>query len=87
TNFCYDGKYFLDTDHPVGSGVASNKCTKALSAASFATAQESYGEARSAMRDIKDDEGENMRIRQGLLVVPPALEETANYLMTADRFP
>lgn len=37
-------------------------------------------------RDFKDDEGENLRIRPGLLVVPPALEDEANYLMTADRF-
>lgn len=87
TNFCYDGQYFFDTDHPVGKGVASNKGTKALSAASFAAAQASFGAARAAMRNFKDDEGESLRIQPGLLVVPPALEDIANYLMTADRFP
>ncbi|MGX7911128.1 Mu-like prophage major head subunit gpT family protein [Klebsiella pneumoniae] len=87
TNFCYDGQYFFDTDHPVGKGVASNKGTKALSAATLAAAQASFGAARAAMRNFKDDEGESLRIQPGLLVVPPALEDIANYLMTADRFP
>lgn len=87
TSLCYDGQYFFDTDHPVGDSVASNKGTKKLSAASFAAAQASYGAARTAMRRFKDNEGESLRINPRVLVVPPALEDTANYLMTADRFP
>ncbi|MGK3122908.1 Mu-like prophage major head subunit gpT family protein [Candidatus Pantoea formicae] len=87
TSLCYDGQYFFDTDHPVGTGTQSNKTTKALAVTSLAAAQASYGAARSAMRGFKDNEGENLRIQPGLLVVPPALEDAANYLMTADRFP
>lgn len=87
TSRCYDGQYFFDTDHPVGSGSVSNKGTKALSAVSYAAAQASYGEARSAMRGFMDNEGENLRVLPGLLVVPPRLEDVANYLMTAERFP
>lgn len=87
SSLCYDGQYFFDTDHPVGKSTLSNKGTKALSAATYAAAQASYGAARSQMRSFKDDEGENLRIQPGLLVVSPALEDVANYLMTADRFP
>lgn len=87
SNLCYDGQYFFDTDHPVGKGVQSNRSTKKLAVTSLAAAQAGYGAARSAMRNFKDNEGENLRIQPGLLVVPPALEDVANYLMTADRFP
>ncbi|OWS76301.1 head protein [Pantoea sp. VS1] len=87
TSLCYDGQYFFDTDHPVGKGVQSNKSTKKLAVTSLAAAQAGYGAARAAMRNFKDNEGENLRIQPGLLVVPPALEDVANYLMTADRFP
>lgn len=86
-SLCYDGQYFFDTDHPVGKGVQSNKSTKKLAVTSLAAAQAGYGAARAAMRNFKDNEGENLRIQPGLLVVPPALEDVANYLMTADRFP
>lgn len=86
-SLCYDGQYFFDTDHPVGKGVQSNKSTKKLAVTSLAAAQAGYGAARAAMRNFKDNEGENLRIQPGLLVVPPALEDAANYLMTADRFP
>lgn len=65
----------------------SNKSTKKLAVTSLAAAQAGYGAARAAMRNFKDNEGENLRIQPGLLVVPPALEDAANYLMTADRFP
>lgn len=87
SSLCYDGQYFFDTDHPVGKGVQSNKSTKKLAVTSLAAAQAGYGAARAAMRNFKDNEGENLRIQPGLLVVPPALEDVANYLMTADRFP
>lgn len=39
------------------------------------------------MRSLKDDEGASLKIRPNLLVVPPALEDDANYLMTAEKFP
>ena len=43
------------------------------------------GLAGTQFRD--DDEGASLKIRPTILVVPPALEDDANYLMTADRFP
>ncbi|WP_250380546.1 Mu-like prophage major head subunit gpT family protein, partial [Escherichia coli] len=84
---CYDGQPFFDTDHLSGGKSVSNKGTKKLAVTSLAAAKASYGAARTAMRSLKDDEGASLKIRPTILVVPPALEDDANYLMTADRFP
>lgn len=87
TNLCYDGQPFFDTDHLSGGKSVSNKGTKKLAVTSLAAAKASYGAARTAMRSLKDDEGASLKIRPTILVLPPALEDDANYLMTADRFP
>lgn len=83
---CYDGQYFFDTDHPVNGQSVSNKGSKKLSCASLAAAQASYGAARTAMKKFKDDEGRPLAINPNVLLVPSALEDTANLLMTAERF-
>lgn len=73
----YDGQYVVDTDHSEGnSGNQSNKGTSALDATSFAT-------GRAAMMNFKDDQGEPMGISPNLLVVPPALGDTARKLLVA----
>jgi len=82
---CYDGQYFFDTDHPVNGQSVSNKGSKKLSAASLAAAKASYGAGRTAMKKFKDDEGRPLNITPNLLLVPPALEDEANTLMTVDR--
>jgi phage major head subunit gpT-like protein len=87
TNLCYDGQPFFDIDHPVNGVSVSNKGTKKLSAATQVAAKASYGAARAAMRSFKDEEGASLKVRPTILVVPPALEDEANFLMTADRFP
>lgn len=87
TNLCYDGQMFFDTDHLVAGKSVSNRGTKKLKVGSLAEAKASYGAARTAMRSLKDDEGASLKIRPNLLVVPPALEDDANYLMTAEKFP
>jgi phage major head subunit gpT-like protein len=87
TNLCYDGQPFFDTDHLVKGKSVSNKGTKKLSVGTLAAAKASYGMARTAMRGFKDDEGASLKIRPTILVVPTALEDDANYLMTAEKFP
>jgi phage major head subunit gpT-like protein len=82
---CYDGQYYFDSDHPMGDGVFSNKGTKALSCASLAAAQASYGVARTQMRKVKDDDNRPLNVNPNILLVPVALEDTARTLMTADR--
>ncbi len=85
TALCYDGQYFFDVDHPVAGGSVSNVSTKALSAATLAAAQASYGAARTAMRRFKDEDGRPINISPTVLLVPPALEDTARALLTVDR--
>jgi len=91
TTECYDGQYFFDVDHPVTdpatgqSASVSNKGTKKLSIATLALAQGSFGAARTAMRKFKDNEGRPLGVRPNVLLVPPALEDTADALMTNDR--
>ncbi|WP_375591721.1 Mu-like prophage major head subunit gpT family protein [Chitiniphilus eburneus] len=85
TERCYDGQYFFDMDHPVKGASVSNTGTKALSGASVAAARASYGAARTAMRTFRDDEGRPLNVTPTVLLVPPALEDEANALMTAER--
>lgn len=85
TNNCFDGKKMCATDHPVGKTAVSNKGTVALSAATQAAATASYGAARTAMMKLKNEAGRPLNIKPNLLLVPPALEATANALMTNDR--
>ena len=85
TSLCYDGQYFFDVDHAVNGQSVTNKGTKKLSAASQAAAQASYGAARTAMKKFKDDEGRPLNINPNVLLVPPALEDTARALLTSDR--
>lgn len=81
----FDGLTFFSTAHKVAGASVSNKGTTALSAASQAAAIASYGAARTAMRKFKDNEGRPLNIIPNILVVPPALEDVANTLMTVDR--
>ncbi|MDR8315289.1 head protein, partial [Acinetobacter baumannii] len=56
--------------------------TKKLSIASLSAAQASFGAARTAMRKFKDESGRPLNITPNVLLVPPALEDIANALMT-----
>ncbi|WP_126456725.1 Mu-like prophage major head subunit gpT family protein [Sulfuriflexus mobilis] len=82
---CYDGQFFFDTDHEVKGASVSNKGTKVLAISTLALAQGSYGAGRTAMRKFKDDEGRPLGVRPNILLVPPALEDTANALMSVDK--
>lgn len=86
-NLAYDGQFFFDTDHPVGDPVVSvsNKGTVKLKTDTLANAQASIGAGRTAIRKFKDDEGRPLNLVPDTLLVPPALEDTANTLMTVDR--
>ncbi len=80
TNLCYDGQYFYDTDHSVAGASVSNKGTAALSAATKTLITASYGAARLAIMNFKDDDGRPLGLIPNLLEVPPALEATANMI-------
>jgi len=71
-------KKYNPADNSKGAAVFTNLGTAALAAGSFIT-------ARKALRTMKDAKGNNLNLGRKLtLVVPPALEETANKLRTAE---
>ncbi|MBC3252855.1 Mu-like prophage major head subunit gpT family protein [Serratia fonticola] len=82
---CYDGQYYFDTDHLVDGQSVSNMGTAPLSVATQAAAQAGYGAARTAMMSITNEEGDPLDISPNILLVHPALEDTARTLMTTDR--
>lgn len=85
-NRCFDGKSFFATDHPyAGSEAFSNKGTKALNGSTIAKAKASYGAARTAMLKASDETGRPLGTKPTILLVPPALEDTARSLTSADR--
>lgn len=90
TNTCMDGQYFYDVDHPLqnSDGVTvsvSNKLTKALSAATLAAVDASYGAARKAIMGFTDSEGMPLRLIPDTLEVPAALEGIAKIICEADK--
>lgn len=85
TSLCYDGQFFYDTDHLVAGASVSNKLTVALSVATPAAAQASYGAARTAIMNFKDDEGRPLALIPNVLEVPPALESVALTLINSDK--
>ncbi len=86
TETCFDGQYFFDTDHEVGTQSVSNKFSKPLDVSTQAAAIASFGFVRTAMKNIKDEEGRPLNITPNVLLVPPALEDKANVLMNNDKF-
>ena len=84
-SLCYDGQFFYDTDHPVAGASVSNKLAVALSVATPAAADASYGAARTAIMSFKDDEGRPLALIPNVLEVPPALESKALILVGSDK--
>lgn len=87
---CFDGQFFYDVDHPVmqpdgTTASISNKITAVLSAATQAAALASYGAARTAIMNFKDEEGMPLRLVPDTLEVPPALEAVARILCEQDK--
>lgn len=78
TNKCYDGQPFFSDGHKVGKKTISNKGTKKLSVAA-------YGEARSSMMSLVDENGKSLKLIPDILVVAPAEEEMARKILLADQ--
>ena len=83
---CHDGKAFFADDHPLTEGADfSNKLQKALKADSLANAQASFGKARTMLETMTDEEGRPMGAAADVLLVPPALRDTASILLNSDK--
>lgn len=82
TTLCADGQLFFDTDHPknldsAAAGTYSNKLTTALTAPN-------YGAARAIMRAYVGADTHSLSVNPTLLVVPPALEDTARAILNSE---
>jgi phage major head subunit gpT-like protein len=84
-NLCFDGQTFFSNAHLVQGQPWSNMGTVPLSIASQAAAMASLGVGRTQLRKVKDNDGRPLNSSPNILLVPPALEDTANALMTNDR--
>ena len=84
-NACYDGQAFFSQAHIVRGQPVSNMSRLPLTIAGQAAAMKTYGAARTAMRKITDEEGRPLNAVPNVLLVPPALEDTANALQTNER--
>lgn len=79
TGLGFDGVPFFSASHPLNpAGVQSNNFTStALTGPNFAL-------VRAAMSAYTGEDGEPLGVQPALLVVPPALEDTANTIVTAE---
>ena len=86
-SLCHDGEPFFDNAHPLDNGNTFDNLLAGvtLQADSLANAQASLGKARTMLMTMPDEEGEPMGLMANLLVVPPALEDTAKILSMSDR--
>lgn len=87
---CYDGKAFFAANHPGvdkdgKKTLYANKGTEKLDASTLAGALAGFGAAKTKMAAFRDDAGKLLGIRPTVLVVPTALEDTANLLMNSDK--
>jgi phage major head subunit gpT-like protein len=77
---CYDGQYFFDADHPVGSPVVST--SNVTDAPLSPTA---YQLGRVAMMSLVGDTGRPLAVAPTHLVVGPALELAAKEILVSER--
>ncbi|WP_448761472.1 Mu-like prophage major head subunit gpT family protein [Acinetobacter tandoii] len=82
---CFDGQPMISANHKISKKAVSNKGSKALSIESLQKAQESFGAARTAMRELLNENGDPLDLNPTLLVVPPALGDIARALVTVDK--
>lgn len=84
TTLAADGQFYFDSDHPINSdnpslGTYSNLYTaRALNAVN-------YGYVRAQMGARLGADNRPLTVRANLLVVPPALEDTARAILNAEQ--
>lgn len=82
---CFDGQPFFSESHPVAKEKFSNLLKAPLSIESQALAKAGFGKAREMMWSLRDSQGEPLSLNPNILLVGPALYDTAVALMTTDR--
>lgn len=77
TETAYDGTAFFSNSHALGSATIDNLVTStALTADNFAA-------VRATMMEYTGEDGESLRVRPNVLLVPPALEVKARKIVQA----
>lgn len=74
---CYDGKPFFSDEHRVGYGKVSNMSEMPLS-------MKSYIQGRTAIMNMKGDNGKSLKLVPDLLVVAPNNEEMGRKILKAE---
>ncbi len=77
TETAYDGTAFFSNSHTLGSGTIDNLF------ASTALTADNFAAARAAMMEYAGEDGESLRVRPDVLLVPPALEVKARKIVQA----
>jgi phage major head subunit gpT-like protein len=79
TNLGFDGVAMFSTAHPLNpaGNQSNNFTTTPLNAANFSI-------VRAAMAAYTGEDGEPLGVNGNVLIVPPALEDTANVIVTAE---
>ena len=83
TATCFDGQYFIDTDHPVG-GVGDQAVASVSNKGTGVLTPDNYGLARAGMIGLTDASGRPVRVNPGILAVPPQLEGAARRIVEGE---
>lgn len=84
TALCYDGQSFFDTDHPVNPKDTSLGTQQNYWSSGKALNKANLVAVRAAMMTFKGEDNRPLGVNPRLLIVPPALEDTARQLAYAD---
>lgn len=77
TETSYDGAAFFSNSHSLGSSTIDNLI------ASTALTPDNFAAVRAAMMEYAGEDGESLRVRPDVLLVPPALEVKARKIVQA----
>jgi phage major head subunit gpT-like protein len=77
TETAYDGTAFFSNSHTLGSETIDNLF------ASTALTADNFAAARAAMMEYSGEDGESLRVRPDVILVPPALEVKARKIVQA----
>ena len=77
TETAYDGAAFFSNSHTLGSETIDNLF------ASTALTADNFAAARAAMMEYSGEDGESLRVRPDVILVPPALEVKARKIVQA----
>jgi len=81
----YDGQGFFSASHPVDPDDSSKGTQSNYYASGKALTPANFDAVRSAMRALKDSNGQRMAIRPDTLIVPPSLEGTARRICEGEN--